>query len=144
VLVSVNGGAQQSLRFPASFGTGGPVNARRSPAHSRPRHLRQHRQHRRHGRDRHRRLGTNATLKFDDGPSSSGLLAPRPQRHAGRRHRSGATGTTDLAQLTARTAAYQSTATRITVSGTNPDGTAFSDTFVYGAARSDGTTIDAC
>ena len=49
--------------------------------------------------------------------------------------------TTDLNALTARTAPYQA-GDAITVSGTNPDGTAFSDTFVYGAGN-DGTTVAA-
>lgn len=85
------------------------------------------------------RLGDNATLKFDDGPNSSGLLSALGlDATLVSGSETDATGSTDLASLTTRNAAY-GTGDRITVSGTNPDGTVFSDTFVYGT---DGTTID--
>ena len=44
---------------------------------------------------------------------------------------------TDLNDLTTRTLPY-STGDQITIAGTNPDGTAVSDTFVYGT---NGTTL---
>ncbi len=146
VLVSVNGGAQQTITFPASsFGappTGpGPVNASTVAAVFSVAGLAV-------TADDIAgtiqfdtvRLGTNATLKFDDGPSSSGLLATlglNATLVTGTE--TTATLATGLAQLTARNAAY-TPGDAITVRGTNPDGTVFSDTFVYGAAN-DGTTI---
>ena len=86
-------------------------------------------------------LGSSATVKLDDGPGSSVLnaLGLDAQLIAGTERT--AVETDDLNALTARTAPYQP-GDSITVSGTNPDGTAFSDTFVYGAAG-DGTTIAA-
>jgi flagellar hook protein FlgE len=86
------------------------------------------------------RLGSTATLKLDDGSGATGLLAalglnatlvPGTE--------STAVEATDLANLTIRNTPYQ-TGDQITISGTNPDGTAFSDTFVYGT---DGTTLGA-
>ncbi len=78
------------------------------------------------------RLGSTAKIKFDDGPGANGLMTALgldATLRAGTE--SAAIGTTDLANLTARNKAYADGDT-ITVSGTNPDGTAFSDTFVYG------------
>lgn len=147
VLVSVNGGAQQTITFAANaFGappTGpGPVNASAVAAAFSVAGLSVT------ADDTAGtiafdtvRLGTGATLKFDDGPSASGLLTRlglNATLVAGSEQT--ATGTTDLARLTARNAAYTS-GDAITVRGTNPDGTVFSDTFVYGAANN-GTTID--
>ena len=90
------------------------------------------------------RLGTTAKLKFDDGSGANGLmtvLGLNATLVSG--SESAAIGSTDLANLTARNKAYV-TGDSITVSGTNPDGSAFSDTFVYGSPPSqDGTTVDA-
>lgn len=84
-------------------------------------------------------LGTSATIKFDDGPGSSVLSALGLDAQLATGTERTALDTDDLNTLTARTAPYQD-GDSITVSGTNPDGTAFSDTFVYGPAG-DGTTI---
>ena len=91
------------------------------------------------------RLGENARLKFDDGPGAAGLLNAL---NLNATLRSGteqaASGSTDLANLTSRIDPYED-ADGITIRGTNPDGTVFSDTFVYGDATTvgrDGTTID--
>lgn len=84
------------------------------------------------------KLGESATLKFDNGPSSSGLLA---KLGLDATLKSGsevdATANTDLASLTSRNSAYQN-GDSMTVSGTKPDGSVFSNTFVYGT---DGTTV---
>jgi len=142
VLVSVNGAAQQSLQVPASFGTA-PVNAQAvaglfsasgiSAAFDNAAGT---------VTIASVKLGAGATLKLDDGPSSNGLLAAMGLNAT---LVSGteavATTTTDLAQLTARLNPYVA-GDSLTVSGTNPDGTAFSDTFVYGTGPGqDGTTI---
>ncbi|HEX5052307.1 MAG TPA: flagellar hook-basal body complex protein [Planctomycetota bacterium] len=147
VLVSVNGGAQQSVTFPAAtFGappTGpGPVDASTVAAAFSIAGL-QVTADDTAGTIQFDtvRLGTGATLKLDDGPAASGLLNTlglNATLVTGTE--TAATGGTDLAQLTARTAAYAS-GDNITVSGTNPDGSVFSDTFVYGAGN-DGTTLD--
>lgn len=141
VLVSVNGGAQQTITFPSATFGGGPVNASTVAAAFSVAGLAVT------ADDTAGtivfdtvRLGGNATLKFDDGPSASGLLQTlglNATLVTGTQ--TTATGTTDLALLTARNAAYQ-VGDAIRVSGTNPDGTVFSDTFVYGAGN-DGTTI---
>lgn len=147
VLVSVNGGAQQTITFPAStFGspTTGPtpVNASTVAAAFSVAGLSVVADDVA-GTIRFDtvRLGNDATLKFDDGPSATGLLSSLgldALLDAG--SETAAVGTTDIAQLTARNAAYVP-GDAITIRGTNPDGTVFSDTFVYGAAN-DGTTID--
>ncbi|MGC6489534.1 MAG: flagellar hook-basal body complex protein [Planctomycetota bacterium] len=89
-------------------------------------------------------LGASATLKFDEGSPSSSVLATlnvtNPTTLASGTE-SLALETTDLNALTARTTPYQ-VGDAITISGTNPDGTAFSDTFVYGAGN-DGATVGA-
>jgi flagellar hook protein FlgE len=141
LLVSVNGGAQQSVSFPTSIFGAGPVPAATVAA-----------QFAVAGLDVTAddvagtidfatiRLGTDATLKFDDGPQATGLLAALgldATLEIG--SESVATGATDLASMTARNDPYVD-GDRITVSGTNPDGTAFSNTFVYGAANN-GTTL---
>lgn len=146
VLVSVNGGAQQTITFPAAtFGappTGpGPVSASTVAAAFSVAGLAVTADDLA-GTIRFDtvRLGTNATLKFDDGPSATGLLQSlglNATLVAGTQ--ATATTASDLGQLTARNAAYVP-GDAITVRGTNPDGTVFSDTFVYGAAN-DGTTI---
>lgn len=84
------------------------------------------------------RLGSSATIKFDAGPGSPGLLSSlglNPTLVPGTQ--TTATTATGLNQLTARNTPYAN-GDAITVSGTNPDGTVFSDTFVYGT---DGTTL---
>ena len=144
VLVSVNGGAQQTVTFPAStFGTA-PVNAQTLANHFQTAL----------GNSvtvdfdnaagtvsfDTVRLGNNATLKFDNGASSSGLLATLGlDATLDSGSESVATLTTDISGMTARSKIYTD-GDNITVSGTNPDGTVFSDTFVYGAAN-DGTTL---
>lgn len=148
VLVSVNGGAQQTITFPASdFGappTGpGPVPASDVAAAFTVAGLAVVADDVAGTVDFDTvRLGTNASLKFDDGPSSSGLLQ---QLGMNATLVSGtettATGTTDISQLTARNSAYANN-DAITVRGTKPDGSVFSDTFVYGPAPNDGTTLD--
>jgi len=140
VLVSVNGAAQQSLQIPAGtttlnaqgvaaiFSASGISttydNAAGTVAISSV------------------KLGSSATLKLDDGPSANGLLAAlglNATLVSGTE--ATATTATDLAQLTARVNPYIA-GDSITISGTNPDGTAFSDTFVYGnGVGQDGTTI---
>ncbi|MEO6594069.1 MAG: flagellar hook-basal body complex protein [Planctomycetota bacterium] len=147
VLVSVNGGAQQSVTFAAAtFGappTGpGPVNASTVAAAFSIAGL-QVTANDTAGTIQFDtvRLGTSATLKMDDGPSAAGLLNAlglNATLVAGTE--TAATGTSDLSQLTARTAAYVP-GDSITVSGTNPDGTVFSNTFVYGTGN-DGTTLN--
>ncbi|MCK5941572.1 MAG: flagellar hook-basal body complex protein [Planctomycetes bacterium] len=89
-------------------------------------------------------LGSSATIKFDNGAASSTLLTTlgiNTTLNSG--SEAVAAGTTDINALTARTTPYQA-GDAITISGTNPDGTAFSDTFVYGTAgvgTQDGTTL---
>jgi len=141
VLVSVNGGAQQSVTFPAStFGTG-PVSASTVAAQFSLQGLQVVANDTAGTIDFDTiRLGSNATLKFDDGPSAAGLLAAlglNATLDAGTE--STATSTTVISDLTARSSSYVA-GDNITISGTNPDGTVFSDTFVYGAAN-DGTDI---
>ncbi|MCA8963752.1 MAG: flagellar hook-basal body complex protein [Planctomycetes bacterium] len=85
------------------------------------------------------KLGDSANVKFDDGPGSTGMLAAMGlDATLDRGSESVAQGSTNLASLTARNSAY-AVGDPITISGTNPDGTAFSDTFVYGT---NGTTIN--
>ena len=140
LLVSVNGAAQQSLQIPAGtttlnaqavaaiFSASGIAttfdNAAGTVAISSV------------------KLGSSATLKLDDGPTANGLLAAlglNATLESGTE--TTAATTTDLAQLTARVNPYLA-GDSITISGTNPDGTAFSDTFVYGnGVGQDGTTI---
>lgn len=145
VLVSVNRGAQQTVTFPtATFGSG-PVPASTVAAAFSVAGLAVTADDIA-GTVRFDtvRLGSDANLKFDDGPSATGLLNTLgldPILVTG--NESAALPTTDLAGLTARNAAYQP-GDRITVSGTNVDGTVFSNTFVYGSGTThDGTTVDA-
>ena len=150
VLVSVNGGAQQTITFPtATFAappTGpGPVAASTVAAAFSVAGLAVTADDIA-GTIRFDtvRLGTNSTLKFDDGPSATGFLAQlggtmNATLVAGTE--STALAASDLGSLTARNAAYVP-GDAITVRGTNPDGTVFSDTFVYGSGTNyDGTTI---
>lgn len=140
VLVSVNGAAQQSLQIPAGtttlnaqgvaaiFSASGISttydNTAGTVAISSV------------------KLGSSATLKLDDGPSANGLLAALGMNATLVSGTETTAATiTDLAQLTARVNPYIA-GDSITISGTNPDGTAFSDTFVYGnGVGQDGTTI---
>lgn len=140
LLVSVNGGAQQTITFDTTTFGGGPVSASTiAQKFSAVAGLAVN------ANDSNGtitfdtiKLGATATLKFDDGSGSSGLLSALgldATLDAGAE--SVATNTTDLAALTARNSAYAN-GDPITISGTNPDGTAFSDTFVYGT---NGTTL---
>jgi flagellar hook protein FlgE len=146
VLVSVNGGAQQSVTFPAATFGGGPVNASTVAAAFSLQGLQVTADDTAGTIDFATvRLGTSATLKFDNGPSAAGLLAALGGLDATLQSgtQSVALPTTDLASLTSRTAAYAA-GDDITISGTNPDGTVFSDTFVYGTGPGqDGTTLGA-
>lgn len=84
--------------------------------------------------------GDSARLKFDDGTGATGLLAAlglNATQVSG--SQTAASATTDLADLTGRQTAYAS-GDQILISGTNPDGSTVSSTFVYGAAN-DGTTL---
>ncbi|HEB52047.1 MAG TPA: flagellar hook-basal body complex protein [bacterium] len=140
LLVSVNGGAQQTLTVPSSLAITGAtqtsvinwINSELSGATAAA------------GSTTDSlsisttKLGSNANIKFDDGPNSTGLLtALGLDATLVSGTQSAATATTDLNALTARTAPYQN-GDAITVSGTNPDGSVFSDTFIYGT---DGTTL---
>jgi flagellar hook protein FlgE len=85
-------------------------------------------------------LGQDAKLKFDDGPQATGLLSAlglSATLVSGTQTK--AAVTTSINSLTTRTSPYVA-GDQITIRGTNPDGTAFSDTFVFGAANS-GTTM---
>jgi flagellar hook protein FlgE len=141
VLVSVNGGAQQSVTFPSATFGGGPVNASTVAAAFSLQGLQVTADDTAGTVDFSTiRLGEDARLKFDDGPGAAGLLSAlglNATLVTGTA--TTASGATDLAQLTTRTTAYVP-GDNITISGTNPDGTAFSDTFVYGAGN-DGTTV---
>jgi flagellar hook protein FlgE len=142
VLVSVNGGAQQSVTFPSATFGAGPVPASTVAAAFSVAGLQVTADD---GAGTIQfdtvRLGAASSLKFDDGPQANGLLQAmglNAQLVSGTE--TTATGTTDIGRMTARIAGYVP-GDQITVRGTNPDGTAFSDTFVYGAAN-DGTTLD--
>ncbi|MGE3173680.1 MAG: flagellar hook-basal body complex protein [Planctomycetota bacterium] len=141
ILVSVNGGAQQTVTFPSATFGGGPVTASQIAAQFSVAGLSVTADDLNGTIDFDTvRLGDNATLKFDDGPGSSGMLAAlglNATLSSGSEQ--AATATTDLANLTARRNAYQD-GDQITISGTNPDNTAFSNTFVYGVGN-DGTTL---
>ena len=142
VLVSVNGGAQQSVTFPSATFGAGPVPASTVAAAFSVAGL-QVTADDTAGTIQFDtvRLGAASSLKFDDGPQANGLLQAmglNAQLVSGTE--TTATGTTDIGRMTARIAGYVP-GDQITVRGTNPDGTAFSDTFVYGAAN-DGTTLD--
>ncbi len=140
ILVSVNGGAQQTITFDTATYGGGPVTASQIASEfTAVTGLAVTADDVNGTIDFGTiRLGTGATLKFDDGPGSTGTLqALGLDATLDTGSESAATGTTDLASLTARNSAYAN-GDPITISGTNPDGTAFSDTFVYGT---DGTTL---
>lgn len=142
VLVSVNGGAQQTVTFPSATFGAGPVPASTVAAAFSVAGLSVTADDAA-GTVRFDtvRLGAAASLKFDDGPQANGLLQAmglNAQLTSGTE--STATGSTDIARMTSRIAGYVP-GDQITVRGTNPDGTAFSDTFVYGSGN-DGTTVD--
>ncbi|MEI6128865.1 MAG: flagellar hook-basal body complex protein, partial [Planctomycetota bacterium] len=85
-------------------------------------------------------LGQTAKLKFDDGSQSTGMLASLGlSATLVTGTESTATAASSLNALTARTTPY-APGDQISIRGTNPDGTAFSDTFVFGAANN-GTTL---
>ncbi|MEZ6038056.1 MAG: flagellar hook-basal body complex protein [Planctomycetota bacterium] len=90
------------------------------------------------------RLGSSATLKFDNvSPSQNVLAALGLDTLLDSGTETTADANSDLNALTARNSPY-SAGDAITVSGTNPDGTAFSDTFIYGTgAGQDGVTLGA-
>ena len=142
VLVSVNGGAQQTVTFPSATFGAGPVAASTVAAAFTVAGLSVT------ADDTAGtiqfdtvRLGAAASLKFDDGPQANGLLQAmglNAQLTSGAE--TTAVGTTDIARMTSRISGYAA-GDQITIRGTNPDGTAFSDTFVYGAGN-DGTTVD--
>ncbi len=87
-------------------------------------------------------LGDDASLKFDNGPGSTGVLdALGITATQANGSQSAALTTTDIAQLASRSTPYTA-GDQITISGTNPDGSPFSDTFLYGSgAGNNGTTI---
>jgi len=142
-LVSINGQAQSTVTFPTGTFAAGPVNASVVASVFTLA-----------GLDvtandttgtitfNTVKLGENATLKFDDGPQASGLLSAMGlDATLVSGTQSTATGTTDLAQLTTRNAAYTA-GDGITLSGTNPDSTLFSNTFIYGTGPGQhGTTL---
>lgn len=143
VLVSLNGQAQSTVTFPtATFGAG-PVSASVVAAQFSLAGL-QVTANDGAGTIQFDtvKLGENATLKFDDGPQAAGLLTSlglNATLVSGTE--ATATGTTDLSSMTARNASYVA-GDGITVSGTNPDGTLFSNTFVYGTGPGqNGTTL---
>ena len=142
VLVSVNGGAQQTITFDqATFGNG-PVSASTVANAFTVAGLNVQ------ADDVNgtvqfdtNALGPDATLKFDEGPQSQGLLTTLGlDASLVSGSESVATGATDIGSLSSRNTAYVD-GDQLTISGTNPDGTAFSDTFTYGATN-DGTTLD--
>lgn len=144
MLVSVNGGAQQTLTVPnAAPFTSGPVGAS-DVADWLNANLNGINATGDNGAGTVTidtvRLGTSATLKFDNSNASSNLLSALGlDTLLDSGSESTAAATTDLNALTARSRPYQN-GDVLTVSGTNPDGTAFSDSFVYGAGN-DGTTL---
>lgn len=84
------------------------------------------------------RLGDQASLRFEDATGSVGLLSALGWNSTQvNGSESIATDATDLAAFTSRIAPY-ATNDGIRVTGTGPDGTPFSSTFVYGV---DGTTL---
>jgi flagellar hook protein FlgE len=142
VLMSLNGGAQRTITFPSATFGAGPVNASVVAG------LFQNIEGLSVTADDlagtvqfgTTKLGDTARLKFDDGPSAAGMLTAlglNALQVAGTEQV--ATAASDLASLTGRTKAY-AVGDGITISGKNPDGTPFSDTFVYGTANH-GTTL---
>ena len=143
VLVSINGGAQQSITIDnATFG-GGPVSASTvATAFSNLTGLQVAADDVAGTIDFSTiRLGEDATLKFDNGSGSPGVpAAPGLPAPPGSGSEAPAPPPAPPPPLTSRLSAYAD-GDGITISGTNPDGSVFSDTFVYGAANN-GTTID--
>ncbi|MHC5065308.1 MAG: flagellar hook-basal body complex protein [Planctomycetota bacterium] len=86
------------------------------------------------------KLGDSAAIKFDDDPSSTGLLAAMglsTVQVSG--SQAAATSATDLSGMTMLQIPYTN-GDQIRVQGTNPDGSPFSATFVYGIGN-DGTNM---
>jgi flagellar hook protein FlgE len=146
IRVSVNGGAQQTITFPASTFAAPPTGAGPANASTIAALFNSVA-----GLDvaandtagtltfATDRLGASASLKFDDGPGAAGLLnALGIDATYVDGTEATAVDATDLADLTARNTAYALN-DQITVRGTKPDGSVFSDTFVYGV---DGTQLD--
>jgi len=146
LLVAVDGGAQQTLTLPASL-TGGPVNASAIAAWINTAGVL-------NGASvaaddvagtltfTTDALGQNASLKFDNASSSADIVTALGLDTAlGSGTQTAASTSTDLTELTSRLSAYGPN-DAITISGTNPAGQAFSDTFVYGTGpNTDGTTL---
>jgi len=142
VLVSVNGGAQQTVTFPSATFGAGPVPASTVAAAFSVAGLQVIAND---GAGTIQfdtvRLGAAASLKFDDGPQANGLLQAmglNAQLVSGTE--TTAVGMTEIGSMTSRITGYVP-GDQISVRGTNPDGTAFSDTFVFGVGN-DGTTLD--
>ena len=142
VLVRIDGGAAQTVTFPASTFGAGPVNASTVAAAFSLAGLQVTPNDTAGTIDFDTiKLGTDAHLKFDDGPQATGLLgALGLDALLASGTETTPTVATRLDALTARNAAYVN-GDQITVSGNNPDGTPFSDTFVVGPPPNDGTTV---
>ncbi|MCC6672535.1 MAG: flagellar hook-basal body complex protein [Planctomycetes bacterium] len=146
LLVSVNGSAQVQVSFPASAfanpaaATAAEIQARFTAANIRG--LQITAQPGGQLDFATTKLGSSATLKFDDGPGAAGFLSALGlDARLSSGTETAASLTTSLASLTAREAAYQA-GDQILISGTNPDGSAVSDTFIFGTgAGQDGTTL---
>lgn len=142
ILLSLNGGAQRTITFSSNIFGAGPVNASVVAG------LFQGIEGLNVTADDvagtiqfgTARLGDGARLKFDDGPGAAGLLNAMgldALQVSGTEQV--ATAASDLASLTGRIRPY-AVGDGITISGKNPDGTPFSDTFVYGSGNH-GTTL---
>ncbi|MCR9244284.1 MAG: flagellar hook-basal body complex protein [bacterium] len=141
VLVALNGQAQASVTFDSATFGGGPVNASVVAGAFSLAGLSVSADDVAGTIDFSTiQLGDNASLKFTDGPGASGILtALGLDALLVQGTQATAAPGTDLNELTGRIAAYStSPADSITISGTNPDGSLFSDTFNYGP---DGTTL---
>ncbi|MCA8975842.1 MAG: flagellar hook-basal body complex protein [Planctomycetes bacterium] len=140
LLVSLNGQAQVSVSLPTGFVSPSTIAARFTAAGLDPNLLVTANDVSGTLQFDTVRLGDNASLKFDNGTGSAGLLTALGL-DAALAHGTQTTATpgTSLNSLTSRTAPYVSGVDGITISGTNPAGGLFSDTFVYGT---DGTTLN--
>lgn len=136
ILVAVDGGAQQALTVDATVGSGAATAAQIATWLSQATGLTATA----NGNDVDIAtvgLGESATVKFDDGAGAAGLLATlglNATLASGTEQ--AADENTSLNSLTSRTNPYLA-GDQIVVSGTNPDGTTFSDTFIY----QDGSTL---
>lgn len=143
ILVSVDGGAKQTVTFPASaFGNPAAATASEIAARFTAAGIPGLTVTPNNGTGAITydtvKLGTAASLKFDDGAGAAGflnVLGLNASLVTGTQ--SAATAATDLADLTGRITPYIS-GDQIAISGTNPDGSAVSNTFVYGTS---GTTL---